>query len=764
MTMRRVLALVALGAASAGAQSRPDTLVVRNHHALPYHGALELPVRAADGDYTGPDGSATVRGGMARLTVDLAPGAEVRLVRGGRVALTAGPFGALPAAGALDLAWRGRALGAVSLALVVRAGTTATTEDAVRDAAPLPLTWRTAIGGALQADTTVDGFAVHVTAVPYGAGSLDVRTRLVRVAPAAGPAYVALVRRVTTPGSAGAPGARLRFNGRTFDGARSPDTWDRDFWYVHGVDWTTWRAGSMALASINGFTPTPTVQRKDSTWGEGSHFWVWERTRTRGDSTYLVSEIAGPNADQAKSSYMPVTPYAPVAQGDSLELRWRLAVAEAPNGGAPDAASDSAWAESQLRVFAGYRIAHGSTIDLGVPAVRFGTSYFPYSTMPENFDYVRTPGLDREVWWAFSPAMWAKWRAFVPRMRTDLHIIRAMGFDFVRLHHLELLQGMPKPEALAFLDFYFREVHALGLHVLIDSEGPEAWIREIAGRYRADIARVEVENEVLLYGIKPNDVPRLAAEARAAKAAAPDADVFLTSAGNNGVFERLRAVGVPFDRVGLHAYKHGPQLMETYASHVLGTADYAASLGKVVTLGEFNWKSFGRISDERRAPLVRALYETVLAPRAIPELFEFHFAETQSINTVLARDGTRHYEPLRLDRRPKPEARELMQVIREQVAADAPVRALPVTVDEVRLTAGRATARFTVTNATGRAQTVRLSAVAFDGLATTLGGAARVTLAPGASHAGTVTLGLAAGAKPGAYHHFVRAEYAGGAS
>jgi hypothetical protein len=113
---------------------------------------------------------------------------------------------------------------------------------------------------------------------------------------------------------------------------------------------------------------------------------------------------------------------------------------------------------------------------------------------------------------------------------------------------------------------------------------------------------VELENEILIYGIKQGDAERWTSMYRAVKAVAPETQVFLTSAGNHGMFERLRTLDVPFDRVGLHAYKHGPQWKEAFGSHVLGTADYASDLGLPTTLGEFNWKELTLLSPEARRP------------------------------------------------------------------------------------------------------------------------------------------------------------------
>lgn len=752
------LLAVLLGGCATGARpggGEGAVLRVRNHHALAYEGPVRVGVTLPDGTYRGPGAAGEVRDGVARVAVSLPPGAEVTLARTGpaeAAALGEGPLSVAAEGPALRLEWRRERLAALELGLVVVPGEEAGPEGVASAFRPLALAWTPAPDGSLRASAEQGGYRVELTAEPYGGGWLDVRARLVRTAEAA-PEYVAVVRRVT-----GAPAAdpRLRFNGRVFETAVSPDTWDRDFWYTHGVDWMAEGRGPVRMLHVNGFAPAPTTL-VDSVWAAGSHFYVWERTRRVADTLYLISEVAGPNPEQRASGYMRITPYAPVPRGDAVDLRWRVALAERPAAG---------WEESQLRGFAGYRRAAeagagAAAVDVGVRGVEFGTSYFPYSTFVENFDFHRVAGTDRETWWPFSPALWTRWRAYVPRMRTDLHIIRAMGFDWVRLHHLELLQGMDRAEALAFLDFYVAQADSLGLKVLVDTEGPDEWVRQIAERYPR-ILRWELENEVLIPGIRPAQPARWTSMYRTVKAANPDAQAFLTGAGANGMFERLRSLGVPFDRVGLHAYKHGPGWEEAYDSHALGTGGYAAELGLEATLGEFNWKSYTRMSPEDRRARFALLYGEVLEPRAIPEILQFHFQETLSVNPRLSRQGVRHYETIALDRRPKPEALELMRLIRQHARPDAPVRRLRIDVPEATLAGGAARAPFTLRNLTDAPLAVELETVAFDGVRPRLVSPARVTLAPGDSARGEVELSLPGDARPGTYHHFIRASFGGG--
>lgn len=753
------------------------TLVIRNNHEIAYRGPVEIPaaipqsrgqrpvLRTAlpDGRYEGEGAVADIHGGTVHAFVDLAPSGEVRLVRAGAegaTALTSGPLQLVPDGGRLAIRWNGAKTADIDLALAVIPGTTADIDSAVARFAPLTITWTTDATGALHGATVADGYAVDLTVKPYGAGSIDARARISRADSSSAPAYLALVRRVT---AADAHDAKLRFNGRIFASASSPDIWDRDFWYTRGVDWLSWRSGALSFVGTSLFTPGPTIERKDA-WREGSHFYVWERTRSASGAMYMASEIAGPNPEQAKSKSMAVTPYAPLQPGDTVRLGWRLGVTASPS---------ASWEESQLLGFAGYVHTAGAVrdtevVDIGVRGVSFGTSYFPYSTFAENLDYYRTPGLDRETFWPFSPALWTKWRDFTPRMATDLHIIRALGFDWVRLHHIELLQGMDRAEAVAFLDWYTAQAKALGLKVLVDSEGPDEWVSMLVSRYGDVVKRLEIENEVLIPGITPGEPERWSRIHAMAKRVGPaDLQAFLTDAGNHGMFERLRALGVPFDRVGLHAYKHGPQWKEALGSHTLGTGGYATSIGREATLGEFNWKNLTELSPENRRAHVDTIYSTALAPRAIPEVFEFHFQETLDVNPSIGRSGVRHYEPLYLDRRLKPEGAVLAGLIRKYAAPEAPAAQLEITAAETRFAAGSATGTMRLVNHTARPLALTVAAESFDGTRVALGGdlaanGGRFTLEPHASRDVAVAVTLPANSAPGTYHYFLRASFDAG--
>ncbi len=744
-------AVVALAALCLPALSAP-MMVLRNNHDVAYEGPVTFRTALPSGSYTGVEGEAEVAAGVARAVVKLEPHSEARLTRQTlRAAFKRTPVIAIvPTPGGVRISSGGKALGRIEFALAVIPGRKAGAEDALTNIQPLPITLRKQ-GDAFAGECVSGDYRVAATARPYDGGWLDIDTILTRISGENKPAYVALVRKITSPGISG---ERMRWNGRVIEGFAEPTDYNRDWWYAHGTDWASWKAGGVLLAATSAFTPGLTVEREPGRWVPANRYYVWERASRRDDAVYLLSEVAGrtPDPEAAPSS----TTYVQPLMGEPVRLSWRLAVSAGPAPG---------WEEGQMLVFAGYRAVSESgdtaTVDLGVRAVEFGTSYFPYSTLCENHDFYRTPGLDRETWWPFSPKMWENWRAFIPRMRTDLHIIGAMGFDWVRLHHVELLGQMNRDNALAFLDWYMAECRGVGLKVLVDTAGSPDWMKLITSRYKDTVKRLEIENEILIPGIKPGDTERWKACYQAAKAGRSDAQVFLTGNGNVGISERLMRMGVPFDRLGLHNYKHGEGWEEALSSIALGTGGWASEIGKPPTLGEFNWKQLTRLSPEARAEEFARVYGAMLAPRAIPEFLQFHFQETMSVNPSLCRQGIRHYETIYLDRRPKPEAAELMKLIRKYASPDAPARELPISVQEAAFSGGKAKSGFTIENRTPSEVTVRLAAWCFDGADCALRSPASVTVPPGKSVQGAVELELQSDALPGVYHFFIEADYGG---
>jgi hypothetical protein len=757
MMKRACLALILLLIVAALPSAAVPMIVIRNNYDMPYAGPVTFKTSLPGGLYSG-GGYVDVSSGEALGFVNLGAHSEVRLLAERTMQSAYGDLlSAEPTVGGLDLAAKG-ATAHMDLGLVVLPGRTGTATVAVSSYHPLDLSFDTRHGYPLKGKCRSGEYEVEISAMPYGEGFVDINATVTRVEGDSRDAYVALVRRISTPG---VTNCRMRWNGKVVDGEVEPTQYEGSWGLNHCVDWFSWRSGELSFLNSNGFTPGLTTETSPGRWQNAGHTYVWEHARKKSDGLYFISEIAGPDPSQ-KPGYKGIKAYMPPLKGEPVKLHYRLAIARSPG---------PSWQESQFLVSSGYRKvtneAGKTIVDLGVPYVEFGTSYFPYSTMTENFDFYRTPGLDREGWWPFSPVMWEKWREFAPQMRTDLRIIRAMGFEWVRMHHLELIASMDRANAMAFIDFYMNECRKLGLKVLIDTEGTPQWFTTLAGRYKDVVKRIEIENEVLIPGIKPGDAERWKACYAAAKSAAPDTDVFLTGSANLGVFNRLDALGVPYDRLGYHSYKHGPGADETLSSLAVGVAGVAADRGKTPILSEFNWKFLTRMSPEARAKEWSLIFGDLLKPQAVPELLQFHWQETMSVNPLLTRVGIRHYETIYLDRRPKPEAFELMKLIRQYCRKDAPIRELPIHVENVDLTystTGKAHTQFTVTNSTAKAVTVKLTPESFGGTTCRLTSASSVVLKPGKSAKGTVEVNLKPNALPGVYHFFVKAVYSGKAS
>lgn len=716
------------------------TIEIRNNYHFGYKGPVVFHTTMPDGVYKGKGAEGTVAQGTARIVADLSAGASITLKQDHSAKpkdLSVTQFG-------------GNSNMEFGLVVIPGRDGEASKVPSVFEATDFDLVDDSNAAGFR---CTVDGYRVDLDIIGYYGAWIDADATVTRVDDGPEDAYVALVRRITVPG---VDGLKMRWNGFVVDGTNLPEGSDRITALGHGVDWFSWKSANKTFLATSKFTPGYTYQNSVGRWALANYFYAQERVIRDATSIYLITEIAGPNPAQEGKGSMAVKTYAPPAIGEPVKLGYRFAVTESPKPG---------WEDSQFLAYAGYRYvtesADKATVDLGVPYVEFGTSYFPYSTMTENFDYYRTAGLDREGWWPFSPPMWEKWREFVPQMQTDLRIIKAMGFEWVRLHHLELIGGMNRKNAVAFLDFYMEECRRLGLKVLIDTSGSSEWMAFLAGRYNDVVKRIEIDNEILIVGVRPGDAERWTACYKAIKKVAPDTQVFLTGACNQGQFERLIRLGIPFDRVGYHNYKHRPTFKEVIPSVAIGVAGHASELGMQPTLGEFNWKYLTHLSPEIRAKEFKGIYGRMLEPRAIPEFMQFQWQETLSVNPRLTRQGLRHYETINLDRRPKSEAFEFMKLIREHSRPDSPVRALPITIGEVALKGGKSSARFLIENNTGKQAALKLSVESFQGLSGKVS-ESTVSLMPGQKFVGTVELWLDPKALPGAYHYFIKAEYPGG--
>ena len=738
-SVRRLLILLALIFVTVAPVAAAPLIVIRNNYDFGYKGPVVFNTTMPDGFYKGRGAEGSVSGGTARIVADLS----------GRSSVSLKQDRSQPKVSTRDML---SGDSAIEFGLVVIAGREGEASQTPSVFDPV-LTIRDIADSTTGGTVVRGGYKLEITFNACGGGWIDADATVTRVEDGPADSYIALVRRITMPR---VDGLRMRWNGLTFDGTDLPKETDRITALGHGVEWCSWQSEGNSFLATSKFTPGYTYKNSVGRWALANNFYAQERVVRDATSIYLITEIAGPNPEQEGKGAMGVKTYAPPAIGEPVKLGYRFAVSESPEDG---------WEDSQFLAYAGYRYVTESgeqaIVDLGVPYVEFGTSYFPYSTMTANFDFYRTTGLDREGWWPFSPHMWEKWPQFQPQMRTDLHIIKAMGFDWVRLHHLELIGQMRRPNAVAFLDFYMGECRKLGLKVLIDTSGSPEWMAFLAERYKDVVKRIEIDNEILIVGVRPGDAERWTACYNAIKKVAPDTQVFLTGACNQGQFERLVRLGIPFDRVGYHNYKHGPAFKDTIPSVATAVAGHASELGMQPTLGEFNWKYLTTMSPEVRAQEFKAIYSKMLEPRAIPEFFQFHWQETMSVNPRLTRQGLRHYETINLDRRPKSEAIEFMKLIKEYARPDSPVRVLPIRIDEVTLRNGRASPGFTIENKTGKRAAIKLSIESVQGLSGTLP-ENTLTIMPGRRVSGWIELRLESDDTPGAYHYFLKAEYEGG--
>src|SRR6185369_10000446 len=110
------------------------------------------------------------------------------------------------------------------------------------------------------------------------------------------------------------------------------------------------------------------------------------------------------------------------------------------------------------------------------------------------------------------------------------------------------------------------------------------------------IDSVELENETLIWGI-PLDRPEQWKKCYdSIKKAAPHVRVHLTGYNNTGMFNRLVQLGVPFDRMGLHAYQDSLDAIPSARGYALALSSAATKLGKPPVITEWNWRQLTRMT------------------------------------------------------------------------------------------------------------------------------------------------------------------------
>lgn len=763
-------------ASAAGDGQGPSGIVLVNNQPFP----IRMPIEIAgiSGDATGvkgPDGTVVQRSdGRLVLIGSVGPSTSRRLTLVPESGAHA-PARRLVVEAAGDgvrVSFDGRPIGHLSWGLQVSTAAQPVRAAGAPDFAhafnALPLAFARTLQGHVfdtwTARASRDGLSVALTLRAYHDGFLDVSTRVTtELGGRTSGVYAAVVGRLTH--AAEPAGRRIAYDNRISAlGATGITPFrageGRHQFVQRGVDWATVHtAEGAAIAWMNDFAESFTVFQASSEnrfrqprYTGANLPQLGSEAQASPGALYWITEIARTNIQSYRDRLIDNILPPP---GESVSFASRLAFEAGP-------ISDQRATEQYL-AYTGYRRQErrGADVELsfGVASVRFGTSYFPYSTLGENFDRLKLPGMDSEGYWPLAADTVQRWPLFADAIRRDLRIAKAMGFHVIRLHYLDVIAKLEPAVQREYLDFLFAELRHLKLGAMLspsDARFTPAQIAAMVSRYRDVVESVELENEILIWGI-PQDRPRYwNAVYDAVKAVAPNVPVHLTAHTNTGIFTRLANLGVRFDRIGGHAYIDSLDAVPSGRGFGLSVGNYAAKAGKPAVITEWNWRGLTRMTPEARARVYPEIIGGALESRAIGEFHQFQFQETMTVNPRLGRTGIRHYEPLRLSRRPKPEAFELMTLMHRFVGAGDPIRRLESPHAVTTLDAqGRATTTVTVTNHGPRAERVRATVEGPSDLRATLTSAAAVRLAPGGTATFTVRLATR-GRVPGFYHWFLR--------
>lgn len=536
-------------------------------------------------------------------------------------------------------------------------------------------------------------------------------------------------------------------------------------WYVQrGVDWLkTDFSGNFSTAWMNDFSPEFTVHQ-DAAKKHPARFvganipQIGFEAQSKDKDLYILTEIARSNlksyAERLEDNRL-------MNVGDGVSYTSRIAFYRTPP---TDEQVDNAFVA--YASFASQKITGGKTeYELGVPYTRFGTNYFPYSTLGENFDRLKLPGMDRDSYWAFAADTVKNWRAFADDIRRDLRIAKTLGFELIRLHHLEIIQGVDRKTQFEYLDFLFGELKKLKLKALIDARVPADDTAELVKRYRNSIDGVEVDNEVLIFGINDDAPDYWRRVYNAVKSVAPEIPVHLTAHTNTGAFDRLEKLGVPFDKIGQHAYADGLDSLPDMRGFSLSAASYGRRAGKEPIITEWNWRFLTRMTEESRAEIYAPIFENVLKTRSMPTMYQFQFNETLAMNPRVLK-GIRHYELIWLSRRPKPEAFVLSNLIKKYAAPNHPNRLINVEHAVTELDKnGKGAAQFKITNTSSRDLNLKAAIEAPANLKANFANAKSANLSLKPNETKTISVALEAiptdnspAPLPGFYHVFLRLE------
>lgn len=761
---------------------------LRNNQPFPLRAPVKITEQQAlpDGVWkVGGDTLAQSQNGELYLVTEIPASGEKRFVPTQVVAGATGQKDAALAAsasgGSVSLQFDARDLGRLSWSLVLQPlevtakGTARPVKlplDYKAEFSALPLDFQKTASGPVfdlwKGTADKNGLVCTVVLRVYHAGFLDIETSLAnRSADAEKKVYCALVCRWEQPET---PKRTLDYDNHITElepAAYSPFRLgtERHLFIQRGADWirSDYKSG-VSVVWMNEFSDSFTLLDessrntfKQSRYVGGSLPQLGQEIQTAERAIYSITEIARPNI----RSYSPDRIFDNVlpAKGDGVQFASRMVFARAP--------LDDVRTTQQ---FLGYssvrsqsREGDATRVTWGVPHVRFGTAYFPYSTLGENFDRKKLPGMDREAFWPLAADTVLRWREFADEIKRDLRLAKGMGFELIRLHHIELLSAIPDDTRREYLDFLFDEMRHLGLKVMVDVYGTPESIAELVRRYGDIIDTVEIENEILIWGIPLDRPKQWAAIYRAVKEVAPHVRVHLTCHTNTAIFERLDKLGVPYDNVSMHTYIDSVDALPSGRGFALGTASRATKENKPAVVTEWNWRNVTRLAPEKRAKFTYDVFDSALATRSISEMHEFQFQETMCPNPRAGRGNIlRHYELLTLSRRLKLEAFAFMDLIKKYTRAGDSVRLLDAPPAITTLNPkGAGSAEITLTNTTAKPMRLKLALETSADFRVKFreGQAETLELAPGQSAAITLDVQTTAAAPaPGFYHGFLRIE------
>lgn len=603
------------------------------------------------------------------------------------------------------------------------------------------------------------GLRLAVELRTFPGGFVDVAARLVNESAANEKVYCSVVTKWESAAAEGAGERTICYDYRQSpfpDGSVSfyRNATERNWHVQHGVDWilTPLKSGG-SVAWLNDFAESFTVKRKvrrtspKEKWVTGSSSHLGHEAVSKDGALYLITEIARKNiksyADRVAENTLPM-------RGEAAEFESRLVVSE--KAVSPD------FTDNQFVAYNSYytsnQLSAWRELTIGVKHVQFGTAYFPYSTLGENFDRLKLPGMDRDGFWPLAADTVNQWRLFEDDIKRDMRIIKAMGFEVVRLHHLELILALDEKVRNEYMDFLFGQLKELELKALVDIiSGPQT-IADIVSRYRAQIHAVEIDNEVLIWGIESDAPLKWRAIYDAVKAVAPEIPVHLTGYTNMGMFTRLLREGAMTDKIGAHSYIDAVESIPSGRGWGLSVGNFAAKVQKPPVITEWNWRQLTRMLPQERAKLYKDIIGNAIKTRSIVEFDQFQFNESLCPNPRIGRGNIlRHYELLNLSRNPKPEAFELMKLMKEYRAP----KPLEVTWGQAVAEGGKARATVKLANTSGKELKLNVETEAFGGVELDLadGKQSALTLAPDAKAEIAVNSNITTGT-PGFYYGFLR--------